>query len=431
MSTDGRIWVAWQKAEGKGEERKSTIVLAAFEPDAPRRAYEKPISRPVPVVRTVPKVEGRERHQVEVGGERLTLFFGDLHIHTELSPCSRHKDGDLAEEYDFYRLVAGLDFAALTDHTREFCDYDWALLCEVADLLYKPGEFVTFPAQEFVLTRPDLCFHRQVIYRDSGLPLLFRDNDPRVGTNADIWRIIGDLPVFIVLHQPADAEMRGVYDDHDPRYQPLVEIYQLRGSYEKWGGPHWVYDHRARLQEGAPDAPEWMRGKRGPEAWLKRGLFVQDALAQGLIFGFSGGGEHEGSGVTGVYARELTREAIFEALRARRCYATTGAKIVLDFRLGGHLMGSYVEGPVEPVVEVFVKGTAPLSRVTIVKDNADVAAFEPGREEARIVWRDEGAPSAPGWRAPHHCYYVRVEQEDGHMAWSSPVFVKAVEGTAP
>ena len=36
-----------------------------------------------------------------------------------------------------------------------------------------------------------------------------------------------------------------------------------------------------------------------------------------------------------MYADELTREALFRALRARRAYATTGARIILHFSVNG------------------------------------------------------------------------------------------------
>ncbi len=424
-SPDGTIWVAWQRREGKGKERESRIVLAKLKLTETPRAWDKPISRPIALSRPR-KPRQRRRYTTQFEGRKFSLYFGDLHMHSELSGCSRHKDGNLREKYEFARRVGGWDFAAITDHSREFNDYDWALLQEMAKAFYKPGEFVPFLAFEFIVNRPGLCFHRQVIYRDPEGPLLFRDDDPRVKRNADIWRIIGESPVIAVLHQPADEGMERVYEDHNPHYQPLVEIYQVRGSYEKWGGKRWVYEHMWRLYCCAPDAPEFYRNKPHPEDWARKGLFVQDALAQGLIFGFSGGGEHEGSGITGVYAEELTREALFEALRARRCYATTGAKIVLDVRLGDKPLGSVVEGVDEVRLHIMVKGTAPLRGLTIVKDNVDVFEFDPrGTRETELDWLDEGAPSAPDWEAPHHCYYVRVEQEDGHMAWSSPIFVKA------
>ena len=49
-----------------------------------------------------------------------------------------------------------------------------------------------------------------------------------------------------------------------------------------------------------------------------------------------------GGALTGVWAEALTREALFEALWARRCFATNGARVMLDVRVNGMPMGSEV-----------------------------------------------------------------------------------------
>ena len=49
-------------------------------------------------------------------------------------------------------------------------------------------------------------------------------------------------------------------------------------------------------------------------------------------------------GLVAVYAPELTREAIWDALWHRRCYATTGKRIILEFSVDGEPMGSLIRG---------------------------------------------------------------------------------------
>jgi hypothetical protein len=48
---------------------------------------------------------------------------------------------------------------------------------------------------------------------------------------------------------------------------------------------------------------------------------------------------------------------------------------------------------------------------------AALAPQAPGPEQAAFRFTDHGAP------AGEHPYHVRVVQADGHMAWSSPIFV--------
>lgn len=56
------------------------------------------------------------------------------------------------------------------------------------------------------------------------------------------------------------------------------------------------------------------------------GHYVQDALVQGYRFGMIASGDHFGITIAAVYARGLTRDAVFDALKKRRCYGTTGQK---------------------------------------------------------------------------------------------------------
>ncbi|MCA9582041.1 MAG: DUF3604 domain-containing protein, partial [Myxococcales bacterium] len=117
-------------------------------------------------------------------------------------------------------------------------------------------------------------------------------------------------------------------------------------------------------------------------------------------------------GLAVVQAKSRTREAILEALRSRRCYATSGVKILLDFRVDGHPMGSAIEGEGERKVHVRVLGTTDLKTVEVVGPEGalhEVAADGP-RAEAEIDL--EAA-----------YLYLRVRQQDGEMAWSSPVFM--------
>ena len=58
-------------------------------------------------------------------------------------------------------------------------------------------------------------------------------------------------------------------------------------------------------------------------------------------------------GLVAALARELTRDAVFEALFERRTYATTGARILLDFTLNRHGMGSLVAVSAPPRLEDF------------------------------------------------------------------------------
>jgi hypothetical protein len=125
-----------------------------------------------------------------------------------------------------------------------------------------------------------------------------------------------------------------------------------------------------------------------------------------------------GLGLAGVWARNLSREALFEALYARRTFGTTGAKMDLFVTVAGAPQGSEIrrsEGGVP--IEATVRGTASGLELTIVRDGVEVErrAFE--GSHARLSWTDEDRRPGPRY------YYLRARQSDGHMGWTSPVWL--------
>ena len=52
------------------------------------------------------------------------------------------------------------------------------------------------------------------------------------------------------------------------------------------------------------------------------------------------------AGITGVWANKLDRASILDALRKRRCFATTGVRMLVDFRVNGQSVGSTVSGEI-------------------------------------------------------------------------------------
>ena len=110
-------------------------------------------------------------------------------------------------------------------------------------------------------------------------------------------------------------------------------------------------------------------------AWGTSPWFFEDALARGLRLGASAASdEHRGrpgggapganifggyGGLTGVLAPELTRDDVGRALRARRTWATTGARAVALLRSGDHWMGDEIDSAAAQVVTDYaLYGTA-------------------------------------------------------------------------
>jgi len=71
-----------------------------------------------------------------------------------------------------------------------------------------------------------------------------------------------------------------------------------------------------------------------------------------------------------------------------------------------------------PEFRLKLLGTAPFSKVTIVKDDAEVKVFTPKKAEVELTWTD---PSPSSGKMSY--YYARGEQEDGELVWASPMWV--------
>ena len=155
----------------------------------------------------------------------------------------------------------------------------------------------------------------------------------------------------------------------------------------------------------------------------------QDALARGARMGCIAcsddhgghGGEMTGPipigcpGMTGVWAEENTREAIFDALKARRCYAFMGTgRITVDFRINGHYMGEEITVQDDPAIYYCVDSDVPVETVTVVKNCRNYLVLRGKREQLFYDYRQEQDAD---------CYYLRIRLTDGRYAWTSPIWV--------
>ena len=142
----------------------------------------------------------------------------------------------------------------------------------------------------------------------------------------------------------------------------------MRDTYEHPGAPRPKRLGREFIDPSGP-VPRASSSERSPS--FRPLGFVWNALAKGYRLGFIASSDHISGHVSYacVIAERLSRESLFEAMRARRTYGATD-NIVLDVRFvaaGGaeHLMGEEFASA-EPVrVQVRVLGTGPIERVEV------------------------------------------------------------------
>lgn len=352
------------------------------------------------------------------------VYFGDLHAHSGEEHGSGRScgTGTLEENYAYGRDVAGLDFIGIAEHDWQLLDQDdWNERMEQMDEWTEDGRYVVIPSYEWTSAKYG---HRNVYYRDIGWP--YFDSNPGPGYNAigpddpspaDLWASLRECGAraITIAHHPSVGFFPVDWSYMDAEFDRLVEVYSTWGNSEYLGAPFpgTASDRLPGL--GALDAlkrgyrlgmmasSDGHDGNPGNAQWSHRQPHIHHRL---------------GSGFIGVMAGELTRGAIWDAMYARRCYATTGTRIVVNFRVNGAIMGSEIEaGDGNPnLIEAKVTGTAPLERLEIVRDG-EVVCERTCREMSEHLQVEDA-------EADDECfYYLRVFQSDGEMAWSSPVWL--------
>ncbi len=356
----------------------------------------------------VARGEDRPTPTIQYKGQTLKLFFGSLHEHSDISVCNRIGDESVDENYQSMRDLTRHDFACLTDHGYNMNAYLWNYTAKMARINNDPGRFLTFLAEEWTSSFEEYSTehpygfygHRNLILADPYFPRWWNARNRQ--TPAEVWEDLRKLNAnFIhIPHQLADTgNVPTDWNFHDPVAQPVAEIFQTRGSYEYLGAP-----------------------RQAKRATPTKGYFLQDAWARGLVIGVIAAPDHGGGyGKACVYAPELTREAILDALRQRHCYGTTAAKIFLDVRVNGHLMGEVVPDLPKDRVEIEIRVSCPaeIARVEVCRNNRFIYSTNPDGREARLRVVDADPLSERSY------YYVRVIQEDNEIAWSSPVWFGA------
>ena len=121
-----------------------------------------------------------------------------------------------------------------------------------------------------------------------------------------------------------------------------------------------------------------------------------------------------------VYTEAPTRAAIFDAIKQRRTYGATD-NIILDYRLGEHFMGEAFSTESIPPLQIHVQGTGTIARVEVIRNERAVYATRPKQQDVSVVYTDNDPPLGRAY------YYVRVVQDNGEIAWGSPIWVERLQ----
>jgi hypothetical protein len=255
----------------------------------------------------------------------------------------------IAEFYRYARDVAGVQFVGYQRNADAMSDEDWTVQQQEEVNFYEPGVFVPIPGFEWS-GRTWQGGHHNVYFRRHGQAAKRNDAAEEMFQGARAASELSHILDVYNAYRNADLIMTphvgGEHSDlthHEPTLEPAVEISSTHGSFE------------------------WM---------------LRDAIKRRYRLGFLGGSDsytarpgddrpgyqwrrYSKAGLTGVYAKDISLESFFEAMKSRRVFATTGVRMILRTEADGHVMGSEYTTSSAPNISADVTATGPLLSVRL------------------------------------------------------------------
>ena len=332
-----------------------------------------------------------------VDSAALRRFWGDLH-----GQSGETIGMGSAESYFRYaRDLAFLDIVGHQGNDFQITDAFWQKLNRLTAQFDEPGRFVCLPGYEWS-GNTGMGGDRNIFFRREGRPIRRsshilvegQTSTPAIYTADELFRELQGEDAVVIAH------VGGRYADiscaHDGRLERAVEVHSTWGTFE------WLlHDAFARgYRVGVVCHSDDHKGRPG-------------ATRPGAsTFGAIGG-------LTCYLMPDLTRDALFEALRRRRHYGTTGTRLYLDLRgLFAQPVLAFAEDPqlagaaqIEPTdvreatmgdiirpgaipmrLAAEVIGTAPIERVDVMHGTTVARTIRPygasdlGRR-VRLLWQ--------------------------------------------
>jgi hypothetical protein len=303
----------------------------------------------------------------------LSYFWADFHGQTEETIGTN----SIRDYYSFAKDFALLDISAHQGNDFQVTDSFWKTVNDVSDEFNCDDAFVTFPGFEWSGNTP-FGGDRNVYYKSSGEDI-FRSSAellPNKQTTFKLAQTANEL--FNDLkgkYSFVFAHVGGRYADmnmHDPETEVAVEIHSAWGTFE------WLLEEAFKLCYRVGICANSDGHKCRPGA----------SYPGASKFGSYGG-------LTCVLSEKLDREHIFDAMKKRHFYATTGNRPLIDLKCisgnEGGVMGDIIKAANKVFLKASIVGTAPIEKITLRNGIEILKELRPYKESElgnriKIVW---------------------------------------------
>ena len=395
----------------EGESAKIYFAVSAdgvnYQPDMPYTApicFEKGFA--AAYLKAYSKAEGCEPGEVTqaVFTEKFTpdwnVYFGQLHAHTNLSDGT----GSVEEAFDYASKVENLDFFAVTDHSDSFDNADagaigadgagistgWAAGKQAAASVTNE-DFVGLFGFEMTWPEDKQLGHIST-FNTPGWQTRDQENFENVPTALEnYYKALTTVPGSVSQFNHPDT-IHGDFerfDHYSPEYDEAISLLEIAG------------------EDGAVDCEYYHLA-------LDKGWHVAPTNNQNNHNGQWGDASRAR---TVILAETLTEEALYDAMKDRRVYATQDSDLTVYYTLNGAVMGSILPKSKEAEITVFLSDPTDeaIGNVEVVTDGGEVIDSAYVGTPAKVL-----ELSVPGG---YSYYYLRVTQPDGDVAITAPVWM--------
>ncbi len=378
--------------------------------------------------------------------EDKRIFWGDFHTHGEQS-----RDGMGSNYHRYAKKVAGLDFFSITDHADNILDtfglnnMEWSWQRQAAVQYNKPGEFVTFLGYENSFDNPSGHYNCIFNFKDADIALVPNLPKRLYKDILKIWDALDTMSSSIesITIPHHTGKIFNIFTDvnsgsafsgqyYNSKYKNCIEIMSWQGQSELYN----------------PLSPLSYENLRPTSGSAKGPYYAQDAWVLGEKLGVMASGDNHYAqcgrhmeGITAVVADSLERNTIFQAFKNRHTYATTGERIIVDFKINNAIMGDDIYLHPDSAMHLAVKviGTDTIEKVEVLKwDFVNHNYSSLGNPIYDVVHTETPNSIISNIKAHNishdnnSLFYIRVTQKNRlapgtSLAWTSPIWVYSID----